>query len=142
MNKSPMTIGPSPSNKIVLAPVEPSLFPVDFPETDIPATILAVTNLHTKDITCLVMKWVAHHPGLANRIRWMKIDGYGFPPVRSVLRRQERLIVSPFGSQDEETFKGQNSFLKMDSPLRAHFGEPELEGSITVSADLVVFDDG
>jgi hypothetical protein len=137
-----MTIKQLNSNKVAISMLQPSSLPSSHTTADLPNTLLTVTNTSEKAITCLVMKWVSHKPGMPDETRWHYFDGYGFPPVRTVIGKGETLIVSEFGAQKQEIVKDASSAKKMDSPLSSHFGDLPLTGSITASADLVVFDDG
>ncbi len=137
-----MTIKQLQGNKITLAPVNKDYLPQGVREEDVPDSLLSIANHSSKIVTCLVMKWVSHQPGIPDQTRWAYFDGYAFPPVRTVIPKEGTLIVSQFGAQDQETFSAINSSQKADTPLTPHFGEEQLTGAITVSADLVVFEDG
>jgi hypothetical protein len=135
----PIMIASPDSTRIVMA--SGASIP-DVGMRDLPQTTLSITNRSRKNIICIVMRWTSRQANGSDETRWAYFDGYFLAPSRPVLAPGESLVVSEFGAQKLSVFSAAKSASRADSPIVAHFGESPLGGTITASADLIVFDDG
>lgn len=133
-----MTIEPIGSNSVVVAPVTLT----NGTQGALPATLISITNRSSQAIMCMVIKWTGHVSGRPDDVRWLYLNGYLYPPGHAVISPGSTLIASEFAAQSQTAFAEEGSARRTDSPLASHNGRASLQGSITTTLDLVIFQDG